>query len=90
MNSIDIQFHELPYSKPAQQFVKSSLYKWLPFNPEDTSVRVEFFRTSVENMVGCFLEFRRGEKAWRHTEFGKGIHHTFQKCLKHLQTRPIS
>ncbi len=88
MSSLDIQFHELPHSKPIRQFIKKSLSKL--FQEPSTSVRIEFFRAQVEPMVECQVEVKRGGQSWRYSEFGKGIHQTFLKCLKHVMAKTVS
>lgn len=86
MDKIQVQFHEVPHSKPIRRFIQKNLQKWMFQHGanEEKLAKVEFFRDPMEHKVGCYIEVRRGRQLWRNFVYGKGIQNSFQMCLKHL------
>ena len=94
MEKLEIRFHELPHSKPIRSFIYKKFLGWLKKNQfigsRDEMAKVEFFRSELDQKVGCYIEVKRGHMYWRNFEYGKGIQDTFQTCLKHLNNQLIS
>ncbi len=88
MDNLEIRFHELPHSKPIRRFIDGKLGDWMARHnfrgARDEAAKVEFFRSAMDQKVGCYIEIKKGESVWRNFEYGKGIQDTFQICLKHL------
>lgn len=88
MDRLKVRFHELPHSKPIRKFIESNFGEWMKRHSfegkGDESAKVEFFRSDLDQKIGCYIEVTKGKNLWRNFEYGKGIQDTFQICLKHL------
>lgn len=88
MDNLEVLFHDLPHSKPIRRFIAGKLGEWMDGHKfrgaRDELARVEFFRSDLDQKIGCYIEVRKGDSLWRNFEYGKGIQDTFQLCLKHL------
>lgn len=88
MDNLEIKFNDIPHSKPIRSFVESRFSKWRAKQPiyADTAEMavIEFFRSPDKEKIGCVIEWRKGNGTWKNMEYGKGIHGTFELCLKNL------
>lgn len=87
MDRFEIHFNELPGSASVRTYVRSHVQEWLAHHPAPKCkgrIKIEFFKGPFEKKIGCYIEVAKGERVWTSFEYGRGVHDTFQNCLKHL------
>jgi len=85
-NASGIFFQELPHSKPIRRFVTKKIQSWLrKLNYKEADFfRVEFNRTSSQNIIGCHIEIISNGRRLKSSHYGRGIQQAFSRCLKNI------